>query len=58
MRKDKKRMVKVLDCNDGVIEVDEVGIPTLFQPNDWDIAEELENNEALREYQRDMENNS
>ena len=45
---------RVLDENDQVIEVAEVGIPGLFQPQDCDIAEEFSNNEALREYQRDI----
>jgi len=45
---------RVLDENDQVIEVAEVGLPGLFQPQGCDIAEEMLNNEALREYQRDV----
>ena len=50
----KKATLKVLDEQDRVIETDEVGIPTLFQPGEWDQQEELENNEALREHLRDQ----
>lgn len=32
----------------------EVDIPTLFEPQEWDIEEELDGNEALREYERDQ----
>jgi hypothetical protein len=39
-----------------ILEVDENGaveMPGLFQPQDCDIAEEFQNNEALREFRRD-----
>jgi hypothetical protein len=39
-----------------VLEVDSSGnvdVLGLFQPQECDIAEEFQNNEALREYQRD-----
>jgi hypothetical protein len=48
----KIQTAKVIDENDQVIEASEVGVPGLFQPQRWDIEEELHNNEALREYQR------
>lgn len=53
-----KRKIKVLDVNDRIIEVEESGLPTLFQPHNWDIMEELENNEALREYRRELNENN
>jgi len=39
-----------MDENDQIVEVAEVGIPGLFQPQQWDIEEEFQNNEALREH--------
>ena len=45
--------MKILDPEDRVVEVEEAGVPVLFQPGEWDMAEELENNEALREHQRE-----
>lgn len=36
-------------------ESEDVGVPTLFQPGEWDQAEELENNEALREHLREQQ---
>lgn len=33
---------------------DEVDIPILFEPQEWDIEEELMDNEARREYERDL----
>lgn len=33
---------------------DEVDIPILFEPGEWDIEEELDGNEARREYERDL----
>lgn len=31
----------------------DTGVPGLFQPQEWDIQEELQGNEALREFQRE-----
>lgn len=50
-----KKTIRILDENDRVVETSVGGVPTLFQPGDWDIAEELENNEALREFLKDGE---
>ena len=49
-RKNVKQTVKIMDENDQIVEVAEVGIPGLFQPQQWDIEEEFQNNEALREH--------
>ena len=35
-------------------EVTEVGVKGLLQVQDWDIAEELEGNQALRQHQREI----
>lgn len=43
----------ILDENDQIVTTEEVGVPTLFQPTDWDVAEELQNNEALLDFQRE-----
>jgi len=51
----KLKTIRILDENDRIVETDMVGIPTVFQPGEWDIAEELENNEALREFLREGE---
>ena len=48
--------MKVYDEEGHIIEVDEVGIPGLFPVTEQDIAEELQNNEALIEFQREQEN--
>ena len=47
----KKRRVKKVEPE----LPEDVGIPILFQPGDWDQQEELENNEALREHLRDQQ---
>lgn len=46
---------KILDENDQVVEVSEIGVPGLFTVHSWDIEEELQNNEALRQYQQEKE---
>lgn len=33
---------------------DGTDIPILFEPQEWDIEEELDGNEARREYERDL----
>ena len=49
----KKRTMRVLDDTaERCVEVSEGGVPGLFQPGEWDINEELQCNEALRERQR------
>ena len=45
---------RVVDENDQVVEVSEVGVPGLFPVQQWDIDEEFQNNEALRQYQREQ----
>lgn len=50
-----KKTVKIIDDQDRITETEEVGVPTLFQPGEWDIAEEMQNNEALREHLRDSQ---
>ncbi len=54
-KKNKVVTTRVVDENDQVVEVSDVGVPGLFPVHQWDIDEELQNNEALREYQREME---
>lgn len=44
---------RVIDENDQVVEVSDVGVPGLFAPQAWDIAEEMQNNEALREHRQE-----
>lgn len=34
-------------------ESKDAGVPGLFQPQEWDIAEELQGNEALLDYRRE-----
>ncbi len=53
-RKNPIQTAKVLDENDQVQDVSEVGVPGLFPVQQWDIDEEFSNNEALREYQREQ----
>lgn len=53
-RKNQTATVRVTDENDQVVEVSEVGVPGLFPVQQCDIDEEFQNNEALREYQREM----
>lgn len=57
-KKNKSAVPKTaLEINeDGEIrEVTEVGVKGLLPAQDWDIAEELEGNEALRDYQRESQ---
>jgi len=51
----KNQTVKVVNENDEVVEVAEVGIPGLFQPQQCDISEEMQGNEAFLQYARDRE---
>ena len=47
------KTVRVIN-DDGLPEdVTEVGVPGMFNPQDEDIFEELQDSESLREYQRD-----
>ena len=57
-KRTKEKTVRVLDEFDKIIEVTEVGVLGLFQPGEWDINEELENNEALRDAQRECSMNN
>lgn len=52
----KSRKVKELNHDDEIVEMDDAGIPGLFQPQQCDIDEILENNEAFREHRRNAEN--
>ena len=54
-KKNKVVTTRVVDENDQVIEVSEVGVPGLFPAHQWDIDEEMANNEALRDYQREQQ---
>ena len=49
----KVHTVRVMNENDQIVEVQDVGVMGLFQPQQCDIDEILENNEAYREHQRD-----
>jgi len=49
-----KNTCRIINDEGQVQEVSEVGVPGLFQPQACDIAEELHNNEALREYRQEM----
>ena len=40
------------------VEIQEVGVPGLFQPQDWDVEEEMANNDALREFERERQGES
>ncbi len=57
-RPKKPKTVKVVDENDQVVEVTEVGVPGLFNPQECDIQEEINPsiNEAFREYLLDRDN--
>lgn len=59
MRKSKSKpqrsTARILDENDQVVEVTEVGVPGLFQPGEWDIQEEVRDMDSFREYQKEME---
>ena len=51
--KDKRKTALILNENDQLVESEEVGIPTMFQPSDWDVEEEMQNNEAFRDFQKE-----
>lgn len=54
-RKIKEQVVSVMNELGEIQEVSEVGVPGLFSPQEWDIQEELANNEALRDYHREQQ---
>ena len=54
-RKNQKATAKVVDENNQVVEVSEVGVPGLFPVQESDIAEEMQCNEAFMEYQREQQ---
>lgn len=54
MKKLSRKTMRILDENDELKEVDEVGTPMLFSPQRWDLEEELQDNEALREHFREL----
>ena len=45
---------RIINDEGQVQDVTEVGVPGLFPVQQWDIDEEMMNNEALREYQREQ----
>ena len=47
-----KKMVKEMDDQDCMVDKPDAGVPGLFQPSEFDIAEELQGNEALWEHRR------
>jgi len=51
----KKKTTKILNDQGQVIDSEDVGVPGLFPPGQWDIDEEMLNNDALREHRREQE---
>jgi hypothetical protein len=47
----KKKIISPIESPDDA----GVGVPGLFQPQDCDIQEELQNNEALRQYRQEID---
>lgn len=52
---EKKKTTKIFNDQGQVIDSEDVGVPGLFVPGQWDIDEEMMNNEALREHRREQE---
>ena len=46
---------RVTDENGNITEVDEVGVPGMFLPTDFDVDEEFENNEAFLLYRKEKD---
>lgn len=53
--KKKIQTTKILNDQGQVVDSEDVGVPGLFAPGQWDIDEEMLNNEALREHRREQE---
>ena len=53
--KKKVQTTKIINDQGQVIDSEDVGIPGLFPVGQWDIDEEMLNNEALREHRREQE---
>jgi len=51
----KKKTTKILNEHGQVVDSEDVGVPGLFPPGQWDIDEEMLNNDALREHRREQE---
>lgn len=45
---------KVVNEDGIIVESEDVGVPGLFQPGQWDIDEEMQNNEALRQLRQEQ----
>ena len=54
-RKNKQDTILIRDGDGQITEVSDVGVPGLFPPGQWDIDEEFQNNEALRELRREQQ---
>ena len=55
MAKKKIQTTKILNEHGQVVESKDVGVPGLFPVGQWDIDEEMANNEAWREHLREQE---
>lgn len=53
--KKKIQTTKILNDQGQVIDSEDVGIPGLFPVGQWDIDEEMLNNDAWREHRREQE---
>jgi hypothetical protein len=53
-RHKKQQTIMVLNDQDELVETSDVGVPGLFTPGQWDIDEEFQNNEALREHRKEQ----
>jgi len=53
--KKKVQTTKIINDQGQVIDSEDVGIPGLFPVGQWDIDEEMLNNEAWREHRREQE---
>ena len=53
--KKKIQTTKILNDQGQVIDSEDVGIPGLVPVGQWDIDEEMANNDALREHRREQE---
>ena len=54
-RKNKQDTILIRDGDGQITEVSDVGVPGLFPAQQWDIDEEFQNNEALRELRREQQ---
>jgi hypothetical protein len=49
------KKIKTVAPDEGQIMDADKGVPGMFQPQEWDIAEEMQGNEALLEYRRESD---